>query len=59
MEREKELGRNDLILPIYYIESKLDDKQIISIDELAGIITYSSIYRLAKIETQAIQKYRG
>lgn len=38
LEREKKLGRCDLILPIYYIESKLDDKLATSADELAGIV---------------------
>ena len=37
---EKKLGRNDLILPIYYIETpKITDKSIRSEDELANIIS--------------------
>ncbi len=39
IEREKELGRNDLILPVYYVSSKpLDDEKKRAIDELAVIL---------------------
>lgn len=37
--REKELGRNDLILPVYYVSSKpMDDENIRAKDELAALL---------------------
>ena len=39
IEREKELGRNDLILPVYYVGSKLlDDEEKRATDELAMLL---------------------
>ena len=39
IEREKELGRNDLILPVYYVSSKpMDDEKKRAIDELAALL---------------------
>jgi tetratricopeptide (TPR) repeat protein len=39
IEREKELGRNDLILPVYYVSSKpLDDERIRATDKLAMLL---------------------
>jgi tetratricopeptide (TPR) repeat protein len=39
LEREKKLGRNDLVLPVYYVETPLlEDKSLQAEDELAKII---------------------
>jgi F-box protein 11 len=39
LEREQELGRSDLILPVYYISAReLDDLAVRESDELAGVL---------------------
>jgi parallel beta-helix repeat protein len=40
LDRERELGRDDLILPVYYISAReLDDPETLASDELARVLT--------------------
>ena len=60
LARERELGRQDLILPVYYISTpELDDPKRREVDELASVLASRQYARLAGAALRAVHRAGG
>ena len=60
LEREKKLKRNDLILPIYFVDTPLlNDAELRATDELAEEICVATVRRLAGIAFRTFHQSAG
>ncbi len=61
LQRERELGRNDLVIPIYYVDCELQNAEIQSSDSLVRQISKRNYFDWRQLRTKGFdtQEVRG